>query len=499
MVLISLFSHAVLSQIAEEEIKSVPWGSVEFLNYEGPHDKIETREQIRAIGEILGTVTEGEKVTVYGDRYKILHLTDPDITTGFDADILIILEGAAVDHIDNIRRILSGYLEIRYGYQREDADLLAEFITYYNAVYRGNIDYFQKSYKDPVFEKLHKEKAGLSTRYMDWPGKTEILIPLTSRAADGGLGSLDTDELTEEEVIDKLREEEDLGLQERKEMIELKEREIEASQAELEEEKALLDEKEEDLADRGEVLEDEKRDIEEALEEAETPAEQKELEEQQQAIETEEKALAAEREKIEEERKRIGEEEATIAAREERVREERETIAEEDRELRTTTPPEKEQVGEQVLFLSTTIRNGSLFRRFIFVEDEKTVTDSPLNTIRSNIYISLGGSYIVIAGEEGGNKAVRLVSIDPATLEIESQGSDDVSPYGMLILSGNFIYTPVRVDGKWCLGKFDKSLTLLGKSEDQVAPYSWLTEKKGSIWYQGSDGSIGSIRTSDFQ
>ena len=54
-----------------------------------------------------------------------------------------------------------------------------------------------------------------------------ILIPLTEKEETGGLGSLNSDEISDDKVIEDLREEEDKGLDERRDLVDLKEREIE--------------------------------------------------------------------------------------------------------------------------------------------------------------------------------------------------------------------------------------------------------------------------------
>ena len=72
--------------------------------------------------------------------YYVIHAVDPNTKEKLDADILIIGENAQVDHVQNLRRILSSYLSSAYDYSRQDADTLAHFITVYNAVYRSKMD-----------------------------------------------------------------------------------------------------------------------------------------------------------------------------------------------------------------------------------------------------------------------------------------------------------------------------------------------------------------------
>ena len=91
-----------------------------------------------------------------------------------------------MDHIDNLRRIIAAYLESAYGYSRQDSQTLAVFVTVYNAVYRGKLDVFKQKYKTVVTKNLTANKAGLALNYAEWPGKTQIVIPLsTVKTASG--------------------------------------------------------------------------------------------------------------------------------------------------------------------------------------------------------------------------------------------------------------------------------------------------------------------------
>ncbi len=43
-------------------------------------------------------------------------------------------------------------------------------------MYRGNIRYFGIKYSQEIF-KFTSENIGISTKYYEWPGKTELVIP----------------------------------------------------------------------------------------------------------------------------------------------------------------------------------------------------------------------------------------------------------------------------------------------------------------------------------
>jgi flagellar biosynthesis GTPase FlhF len=303
--LLALGLPAGAQEVAEEELRSAD-REIEFENYSGPYARIDTAEEIKAIGFLLaGSLKQDGRTGRFLTKYTILRAQDAREQGRFDADILSIEPEARVDHIDNVRRILAGYLEGAFAYSAADARLLARFATVYNAVYRGNLGYFGAQYKAVVMSHLSAVNAGISTRYYEWPGATRLLVPLTSEAGEGRLSSLSTTELTEEGVIEEMRREPDKGLEERKDMVELKEREIEEKQAGVEEAQKQLAEEKAEL---------ERKQAEAAA--AETPEEKAQAQEEVARQEEEVKRAEAE----------VAAKQAEVAAKEAEVAKEREGV-----------------------------------------------------------------------------------------------------------------------------------------------------------------------------
>ena len=214
-------------EVDRSELQSVSDTDIVFQNYTGPHSVINTAAQITAIGTGLAPQIRDnpEKSLTSGSaqRYQIIHAVDPNETGKLDADIFIIGENAGVDHIRNVRRIIAGYLTEAYGYSQSDADTISVFITVYNAVYRGKIDVFRSKYKKIVINNLSPDKCGLALDYREWPGKTQIVIPLND--VRGGLSTIETSVISDKQVVSSLQGEEDKGIEVRKEMVDIKERE----------------------------------------------------------------------------------------------------------------------------------------------------------------------------------------------------------------------------------------------------------------------------------
>ena len=213
--------------VDEPEIQSAGKDSVQFENYGGPHAVIETAAAITNIGTELGRVVAQDLAAPVtagaGGKYTVIHAVDPEAEEGLDADIMLLNPNAGVDHIKNLRRIITGYLEAAYGYDSEDAETIAVFVTVYNAVYRGQLDYFAEKYKDAVMDELDEEKVGLSTVWSEWPGNTQIVIPLND--PESGISSVDTTTISDEQVVEALRQDEDKGIEARQAMTEIKEKE----------------------------------------------------------------------------------------------------------------------------------------------------------------------------------------------------------------------------------------------------------------------------------
>ncbi|MCK4799247.1 MAG: hypothetical protein KAT05_17875, partial [Spirochaetes bacterium] len=153
-ILLNALWHCTGLEVDVDEIKVGK--KIKFINYEGKHTHTETIWDIRAIGKWLSRITIDNEIFRYHMKYSIIHALDDTTNDLFDADIFSIDKNAKVDHIRNIRLIISCYLEKKYGYTKKDALLLTTFVIYYNAIYRGNIDYFSKKYKKCVMRHINE-------------------------------------------------------------------------------------------------------------------------------------------------------------------------------------------------------------------------------------------------------------------------------------------------------------------------------------------------------
>ncbi len=472
-------------QVDRDELASIGDQSIKFINYVGPYEFTNTLDQIRGIGRTLGEginpLESGE--ASLGGKYRVLHIVSPEIEKGLDADIFIIEEGAAVDHINNLRTILAGYLETTYGFSSRDAYLVAEFVTYYNAVYRGDLEMAEERYKQPVFDALSVEKMGLDTHYSNWPGKTQILITLRAGGVTSGDSApvVDTGAISDNQVIDEIRKEDDMGIESRKDMVELRENEIDKDQARLDERRDEVTQKDEAVSEDLEVLTDKEESGKEL-----TPAE----EETKAALEEEQAA-------VEEEKAAIEEEQAQIDKRTDEVLQMRDDISE-DKNSQMEEPSAEStftsapQITPVWFLMVDEQGDGIPFGRVVLynLDDGKRLAVSSVTAVRGRTLAVLPDSLLVIAGKEGGNGRVRLMLLDQVTLETQKEGSNDVFPGSLMTVKGSDIYLVTTENGEWRLGKFNTSLERSAVSELAVEPWTSISFDGASLFVQGAAGEI---------
>jgi Borrelia P83/100 protein len=456
-ILLALGVPAGAQEVAEEELRSAD-REIQFENYSGPYERIDTAEEIKAIGFLLaGSLKQDGRTGRFLTKYTLLRALDPREQGKFDADILSIEAEARVDHIDNVRRILAGYLEGAFAYSAADARLLARFATVYNAVYRGNLGYFGTKYKAVVMSHLSARNAGISTRYYEWPGATRLLIPLTTGAAEGKLGSLSTKELTEKGVIEEMRRQPDKGLEERKDMVELKEREIEEKQAEAQEAQKEL------AAEKAEL---EKREAEAAA--AATPEEKAETE----------AAVAAQKEEVKKAEAAVAEKKAEVAAKEAEVAEERTGIIadEKARELAGegagAATAGAFALADQLYFLKVRPRerSGSISGTLSILDPGPpgVKLTSPVDYVRGRAFYFFKDSILVVAQERSPGGAAYLFQLNPLTLEPIKRSAEEVYADSFVLIQGGAIYAVLKSGNDFRLGRFDENLALAARSPMSV-------------------------------
>ena len=516
MLFLVFFSLNAL-EVNQPELESVGKDTIEFINYTGPHTVINTKDEIAGIGSALGEKVAPNVANKYetGDnsKYYVIHAVDSSVTTGLDADILILGKNANVDHIKNLRSIISSYLVSAYGYSKADADTLAVFITVYNAVYRNDLDTYKSKYKEVVTKNLTKENCGISVNYKDWAGKTQLVIPLLN-PVDGGLSTIDTTIISDSTVIESMQEEDERGVDERKNLVDIKEREADVAQEEAKEaQKEATVAKQEVTKAKEELkqVEEEKKAVEKELEEAkeelaENPTDKKaqeavkEAEKKVEEVEEKvEEAVAKVEEKVEEAEKKAEEAKEAQSFADKKLTEaqtERSEIATDQQKNIADAKAEAKMVTTYGLQL---VDSSNLLSKLVFVDVEtgKIVKSSPVQVIRNRSIVSTGNGFAAIAGDTGENQAIRLVILDSENLEIVSQTEEDVAPNAVLVSADNYLYTVVKSTSGFVVAKYSNDLRLQAKSTLKVMETTPITVTDKGIVVTDSYGAVKLLSKSD--
>lgn len=469
--------------------------TIEFINYSGPHKKIDSLSAIKGIGTSMGNVVAksvGNAITAGNNsKYYVIHAVDETEGGKLDADILFIGKDATVDHIVNLRRIISSYLTAAYGYSEKDSDTLAVFITVYNAVYRGKTDVYQTKYKAVVNKNL-SSNCGLSVNYEDWPGKSEIVIPLFD-VNNGGLSTVDTSVISDTKVVESMKEDDDKNIDARKNMVDLKEREAEdasdkakASQKKATEEQKKLDE-EKAKSDKAQKEADEAKKKAEAN--PDDKAAQKEAENKQKEADAQAEKTAAQAEKTEQAHEEASKAQSVADKKLSESQTERKDIAKDQQELQNREAENANASTEYGIVLADEAKLLSRLVKFN-TSNGDIIKNSPVSVIRNRTVFKASEGYLAIAGEAKGNGTIKLVILDPETLEIARESVQTISESSVLIQDGNEYYCVIQEDKACYVAKFDETLSMKLKSPVEVKASTPITITDSGLVVTDSTGKL---------
>ncbi|MCQ2576329.1 MAG: hypothetical protein MJ162_06260 [Treponema sp.] len=494
LILSALISTALFGlSVDEPELKKTGSETIEFINYTGPHKVIDSLAAIKGIGSGLGSKITPAKASQVGDKnkYYVVHAVDPNETGKLDADIIYIGKNATVDHVKNLRRIISAYLSSAYGYSEKDADTLAVFVTVYNAVYRGKYDTYSSKYKSVVMNNLSKANCGLSVNYKDWPGASEIVIPLYD-VNNGGLSTVDTSVISDSKVVDSMKEDEDKNVDPRKDMVDLKEREAEEAtdKAQASQKKAAEEQKK--LNETKKEAEQAEKKAEEAKKEAEknpTAENKKAAEEAKKEAEQKKEEVKEQQEKTDEAKKEASEQQTVADKKTSEAQSERKDIAADQQELQKKEAEEAKMPSEYGIILSDEKAMLSRLVRFN-TETGEIIKKSPVSYIRNRTIYDTSSDFIAVAGENTGNGTIKLVLISQDTMEITSESNETLAEDSVLVKDGDDYYCVISDDGKYVVGKFGNDLKLKIKSPVAVTSSTPITLTDSGLVVTSASGQL---------
>jgi hypothetical protein len=479
-------------------------GAIEFIDNTAAPARVDTRQQILNIGRGLGAAVQvGAAAAGENTRYFVIHRLHPAEFDKLDGDIFGIGPNSEVDVIQNMRLIIQGYLEGAYGYSAVDAALLAGYITIYNAVYRQNRAYFSGRYKTPLMNDLTEGKEGLSRRWDEWAGNTLMLIPLQT-AVDGSLSAVDTSSITGGEVVEEMRKDADKNIEQRQQMVDLKEREADeaAQRAAIQREEIAREEQR--IAEQRNAAEAERRQIAEergqvpagaaqagtaSAEEAERQAA---LDERESAVAEKEAELDAQEDVLKEKRQDAAAAEEFAERKIEEADAERAAISEDQRELiAAANIPPRTVPAAGVLGIRLNDRNspvGTLV--LVSPESGELLKISGLNTIQARTIVRVDGKIMAVAAENDDG-VYRLIAVDAVTLQSLKQSEDEINRESLIWINGANLYAIVNTaDGQQSLARFNAELVRQALSTKTVHPFASVLFDGNRLITQNAQGTV---------
>jgi hypothetical protein len=519
-------------RVDEDELKKS--NKIDFQNFKGRYKEINTVQEIRGMGSALAAGAEKSgfnTVFSYQGKYSVVRVFDKQGGGLLSADIISIDKSARIDSVVNIRRIISGYLTTAYGYSAEEADTLALYATYYNAVYRGNTKYFFSRYIPAVKKYINARNAGLATRYYQWPGATKIVIPVTHSGdkrvdpfaiSDDKTGKEvkkeDKDSSTKKKLIEIKKDDIDKDkkeIEKKKKELADKERKTQADKKRTEDEKKQLEEKKKKLADEKKRLQQEKKKAEEIKDpvkrkqrEDEIKKEEKKLEEKKEEIKKEEREIKKEDETLKKKEEETSAQKEDIKKKEETVAEKEKIVKKEEREIKKETgtettadredavkekekqlakkeqeldkredkikekEPENKVFAEKLFYLKIKdyAPNGHYNNEMYMINPatRKVEFVSKVKNICGSRYDVFSEGIVVITHLGNHAQGHRLTILDRETLDAKQDGTDNIFWRSFIVIRDNFIFVIVDDGEIYYLAKFDANLKMVAKSKERI-------------------------------
>ncbi|MDX1960356.1 MAG: P83/100 family protein [Leptospiraceae bacterium] len=285
----------------EKEVKKSP--PARFINKSNERADVDFKNENFTTGRKLTAKIEKKVPIETEEGVDIKRYYDPTSKL-FSGDVITLEKNFKVGHINSVIRVISSYIESAYDYNKQDALTLSYFVLYYNSLHRGDKKFFSDNYIKEISKTLVTSKVGIGKSYKDWPGNTQIIIPLEKNILKEKKKDITIDELekSSEQVTDKTDKDKKTDLDK---LISNK----------TKEERIILDEKKSSLKEKEKkLLEDEKVVIakEELIKEKDPNKKSDEIDElvkKKQEIEKEKLAIAEEKKEIIEKDKKLSEKE----------------------------------------------------------------------------------------------------------------------------------------------------------------------------------------------
>lgn len=504
-----LSSSTLLAQekakLGESEIRDSE--KIKFTNRSNARAAENVKRQNDQIGRKLSEMIEAEPNAVHEYKDVSVRRIYADKNGQFGGDVISLDSDSGFGHINSIYRILASYIQNSFGYQEDRADIIALYVLYYNAMHRSEKSYFKSKYSEKLVDNLKVNSTGIGKTFKEWPGRTQIVIPLEGNVLKENEIDITLDELGNE--VNKIIDEKKNGQEEKKKFAEVVKEKIIEEKKLLEEKKEELKVKEEKIALRDadkknppeikkEVIEPKKEVVESKKAEIkpETPKEvvktnpvepiktepQKPVAKETAVVKNEkplEKAPETKKEPTVETKKL----EKELAV----VKQELAKKIEVENKKKEFSP---NVIDGKIVFLKVVkydTSEGHFNSEIHLIDPEKddAVLKSDFNKICSRQFKEFGGNIVVVGFKDGHKDEHQLYLINKKDLKENGKSTSNVFSRTVIEIIGDELYAFEFEKGAYYISKFDKGLRRLIRSDKDINPDSNLTFYGKKIYVTG--------------
>ncbi|MCB1173401.1 MAG: hypothetical protein KDK39_07550 [Leptospiraceae bacterium] len=469
-------------------------------------------------------VAEKQQASFYGVNIK--RVFDKE-QKGMGADIISLDPKSTFGHINRVQRVLTGYLMQVFNYKQDQAAVLSRFVLYYNATHRQNMDKVKGSYSAAVAASVDPAKVGIDTKWQNWAGQTQILLPLTKNLARPDDTDLDKKEVTDNEnatnedkedikkIIEETRTEDKKEIDKKIEEAEKKTEEINKKIQELQKDPEANKEEIKKAEEEKKQVEEDKKDLENQKEDIKKEEEQAKKEENatnttdtgktdEGATDTgktdEGSNTATDTGKTDEGSTDSGNTSDTGKTDENKT----DSTTDTGKTDETATDTKKEPLDEKNEISENVVENKILFMRVLkyesgghynnelwWIETNKddALSRSPYNNICSKSFLAIPDAGVLVIGYNGqahNDEEHHLVMLDKDKLEKKSESKENIHWRSPLEFRDGKIWAIIIDGGKHYIGRFNPDLTLEAKATEDINPYSDITFTKEKLYITGT-------------
>lgn len=500
----SLFAQEK-AKLGESEIRDSE--KIKFTNRSNARAAENVKRQNDQIGRKLSEMIEAEPNAVHEYKDVSVRRIYADKNGQFGGDIISLDSDSGFGHINSIYRILASYIQNSFGYQEDRADIIALYVLYYNAMHRSEKSYFKTKYSEKLVDNLKVNSTGIGKTFKDWPGRTQIVIPLEGNVLKENEIDITLDELGNE--VNKIIDEKKNGQEEKKKFAEVVKEKIIEEKKLLEEKKEELKVKEEKIALRDadkknppeikkEVIEPKKEVVESKKAEIkpETPKEVVKTNPVEPVKTEPQKPVAKETAVVKNEKpvERAPEIKKEPTVETKKLEKELAVVKQELAKKIEVENKKKEfspnVIDGKIVFLKVVkydTSEGHFNSEIHLIDPEKddAVLKSDFNKICSRQFKEFGGNIVVVGFKDGHKDEHQLYLINKKDLKENGKSTSNVFSRTVIEIIGDELYAFEFEKGAYYISKFDKGLRRLIRSDRDINPDSNLTFYGKKIYVTG--------------